>query len=71
MFGDNNVPKSNKPKIVALTGHVEPNFKEKAFKSGMDLIYSKPIRVKEIAQLLWSCKYNIQLPIELEEEWMD
>ena len=47
MLSDIDVPRDQQPRIVAITGHVENEYVEKALKSGMDKIYPKPLPVKE------------------------
>jgi len=32
-----------RPRIVAITGHTEPDYKQKALDYGMEYVYSKPI----------------------------
>ena len=46
-FSDIEIPRDQQPRIVAITGHVENEYVEKALKSGMDKIYPKPLPVKE------------------------
>jgi len=45
MLHEHGIPKEVRPKIIALTGHVEPEFQQKALASGMDSVYNKPIHV--------------------------
>jgi len=47
-----------KPRIVAVTGHVEPSYQEKAIRSGMEQIYSKPIKAETIATILLESGYE-------------
>jgi coenzyme F420-reducing hydrogenase delta subunit len=37
---------------VAVSGHVEKEYIDKALKSGMDMVYTKPIAIKEFGSLL-------------------
>jgi CheY-like chemotaxis protein len=41
------VNKEEQPQILALTGHTEQEYVEKAIKSGMDKVLQKPISVAE------------------------
>jgi CheY-like chemotaxis protein len=41
------ISRGDQPKIVAVTGHVENEYVQKALKSGMDKIYPKPLPIKE------------------------
>ena len=40
------------PKIYAITGHVEAEYVKKAIQSGMDLVFSKPIKADIVGQIL-------------------
>mmetsp|Transcript_12026 Transcript_12026/g.18574 ORF Transcript_12026/g.18574 Transcript_12026/m.18574 type:complete len:89 (-) Transcript_12026:2-268(-) len=40
------------PVIVAITGHVEQEYVDKALKSGMDKVFPKPFPLKDFAHLL-------------------
>lgn len=42
------------PTIVALTGHVEEEFKQKAYESGIEQVFSKPFSKEKLAALLLS-----------------
>ena len=64
----NILDKDERPLIVAVTGHVESEYKRKAILSGMDSIYSKPIKTNAVAMILLESKFNIKLPQSLERE---
>ena len=43
MFNSLGISTKEQPKIVAVTSLVEPEFQERAFKSGVDQVIPKPI----------------------------
>jgi len=43
---------SQAPRIVAITGHFEPDYQLKAICSGMEQIYSKPVELELMSKLL-------------------
>ena len=45
------------PIITAITGHVEDHNVTKGFKSGMNLVASKPIRIDVIRELMVQTHY--------------
>ena len=47
IFLKSEIPKEMQPKIVAITGHVENEYVLKAFKSGMDKVFPKPLPIKD------------------------
>ena len=47
MFSKAKIPADQQPRIVAVTGHVEAEYVNKALKCGMDKVYSKPLSIKE------------------------
>mmetsp|Transcript_13409 Transcript_13409/g.20973 ORF Transcript_13409/g.20973 Transcript_13409/m.20973 type:complete len:93 (-) Transcript_13409:22-300(-) len=53
------------PKIIAITGHVEPEYKFKAFASGMDQIYNKPLSFDTLSYILLENGFNIDI-----SKWM-
>ncbi len=62
------IPKDERPKIVAVTGHVESEYQRKAILSGMQQVYSKPVHVDAIAMILLEYNYNINLPPSVVSE---
>ncbi len=53
------------PKIIAITGHVEQEYVQKAFNSGMDRVYPKPLPIKEFGHLLINMKLIDSVPEHL------
>jgi DNA-binding NarL/FixJ family response regulator len=51
---------------VAVTGHVENEYVERALQCGIDKIYPKPLPVKEFGQLLIAMKFIDKVPLHLE-----
>ena len=47
LFNNEGIEKNNQPKIVAVTGHVENEYVQKANKCGMDRVYPKPLPIKD------------------------
>tara|TARA_B110000285_G_C14787831_1_gene451612 strand:+ start:514 stop:651 length:138 start_codon:yes stop_codon:yes gene_type:complete len=41
------ISKESQPKIVAVTGHIENEYIDRAIKSGMDKVFSKPLHIKD------------------------
>jgi len=58
----------DKPKILAVTGHVESEYQRKALRSGMDSLFSKPIKIDQLAMVLLEQGFYLKLPQELETE---
>ena len=46
------IERAHQPYIVALTGHTEKEYVQKALNSGMDKVYSKPLNCRDFARLL-------------------
>ena len=72
MFMSNEIARNNQPRIVAVTGHVENEYVQKANKSGMDKVYPKPFPIKEFGKLLMDMKFIEGVPehlrVDNEEE---
>ena len=47
LFNKLEIPRSSQPKIVAITGHVEKEYIQKAIYSGMDEVFPKPLPIQE------------------------
>jgi len=62
MLEDNEVSKETYPAIVAVTGHVEDDFLQRAVRSGMHQVFSKPIKSIEVAEILMSHHLKIKIP---------
>ena len=45
------------PIIVAVTGHSEPSYIERALDSGMNAVFSKPVAQNQLKQLLTTLEY--------------
>ena len=45
------------PIIVAVTGHTEPSYVERAVNSGMNAVFGKPVAPKQMKELLHSLEY--------------
>ncbi len=58
----------SKPKIYAVTGHVESEYQRKALLSGMDSLFAKPISINSLALALLEKKFQIELPEKLARE---
>lgn len=54
------IPHDSQPVIVALTGHVELEYKNKALASGIQQVLSKPICKQILGNLLQSLNYQIE-----------
>ena len=44
--------KLDQPTIAAVTGHAEAHYVKRCFDSGMDKVFSKPIEIKNLKELL-------------------
>ena len=65
LYQSNDIAKELQPKIIAITGHVEDEYVQKAYKSGMDFVYPKPLPIQEFGQLLINMKLIQQVPDHL------
>jgi CheY-like chemotaxis protein len=65
IFTNSEIPKEYQPKIIAVTGHVENEYIQKAIQSGMDKVYPKPLPIKEFGQLLLNMKFIDEVPNHL------
>ena len=50
---DLGIRREEQPKIYAVTGHIEQRYIQKAMESGMDQVYSKPLAIKLLGDLLF------------------
>ena len=62
------IPDSERPLILAVTGHVESEYQRKAVLCGMSQVYSKPIRVDCIAMILLENKFKIKIPPSVQRD---
>lgn len=51
------IDRDHQPLIYAVTGHIEECYIQKAMESGMDHVYSKPLEIKLLANLLLKMKF--------------
>ena len=58
--------------IIAVTGHVEKEYITKAEKSGMDIVYPKPLPINELGMKLIDLNFIHKLPSHLtkEDAWL-
>jgi CheY-like chemotaxis protein len=54
--------------IIAVTGHVEKEYITKAEKSGMDIVYPKPLPIIDLGLKLIDLNFITQLPPHLMRE---
>jgi CheY-like chemotaxis protein len=54
--------------IIAVTGHVEKEYITKAEKSGMDIVYPKPLPINELGMKLIDLNFIHKLPSHLTQE---
>lgn len=59
------ISRKNQPTIVAVTGHIEKDFTKKAIQNGFDQVLTKPLRIKELAELLFRMKFIDGIPQNL------
>ena len=59
------IPREHQPIIVAITGHVESEYVQKAIASGIDKVFPKPLPIKEFGQLLLQMNYIESVPEHL------
>ena len=50
--------KIDQPRIVAVTGHTEKSYIKKCYDSGMDDVYSKPLNVLKMKDLLTEFEFE-------------
>ena len=65
IFDDAMVQRDVQPKIIAITGHVENEYIQKAIQSGMDKVYPKPLQIKEFGTLLINLRIIDSVPAHL------
>ena len=52
----------NFPRIIAITGHVEPDYIQKAYDKGMDRVFPKPLPVVELGVELMNLNFISEIP---------
>lgn len=65
------IQREQQPRIVAITGHVENEYVQKAIASGMDKVYPKPLPVQEFGQLLMDMRLIDAVPENLRMDLYD
>ena len=65
LYMNMDVQRELQPKICAVTGHVENEYVQKAYSSGMDKVYSKPFAIKEFGHLLLNMRLIETVPDHL------
>ena len=50
------------PRIIAITGHVEPDYFKKAFDKGIDKVFPKPLPVLELGEELQNLGFISEIP---------
>ena len=65
IFLSMDIPRVHQPRIVAITGHVENEYVQKALSSGMDKVFPKPLPIAEFGQLLIEMKFIASVPEHL------
>lgn len=45
MYNKLEIPRASQPRIIAITGHVENEYIQKAIHSGMDKVFPKPLPI--------------------------
>jgi len=66
LFNQMDISMENQPKIIAITGHVENEYIDKAIESGMNKVLSKPLHIKEFGQLMVDMRYITSIPDHLK-----
>jgi len=64
----NGISRENQPLIIAITGHVEDEYVQKALTSGMDRVFQKPLSVHELAAVLLEKRYIDSVPENLKDD---
>ena len=52
-------------KIIAITGHVEPEYMKKAMKSGIDQVFPKPMPILQLGKILFDYNFIAEIPENL------
>ena len=59
-------------KIVAITGHIEPEYLQKASSHGINQVFPKPMPILELGAILLDLKFIKEIPKALlnkHKEW--
>ena len=65
LYNQRKMATENQPKIIAITGHIENEYVDRALASGMDKILQKPLHIREFGQLLMDMRYITKVPSHL------
>lgn len=57
--------------IIAITGHVEPEYLKKAKECGMNKVYAKPFPVGELAMILKDLNFIQEIPSNIVQQRED
>ena len=57
--------------MIAVTGHVEEEYVQKAMKNGMNKVFPKPFPIKEFGKLLIEHKFLASMPKHLQLDMDD
>ena len=60
------ITRDKQPPILAVTGHVEKEYVERALEAGMDKVYSKPLQMKDFAKELMKKKFIESIPAHID-----
>ena len=60
------IARDQQPPILAVTGHVEKEYVQRAFDAGMDKVYSKPLQMKDFAKELMKKKFITSIPAHID-----
>ena len=71
IYKNHGADKNQQPQILALTGHTEQEYVEKAINSGMNKVLQKPISVIDFGQILIQMKYIKIIPDHLKKDEED
>ena len=57
--------KGKELEIVAITGHVEPDYLKKATENGINQVFPKPMPILELGKILCNLKFIDEIPTNL------
>ena len=66
LYSQMGISSENQPKIIAITGHVENEYLDRAIDSGMNRVFSKPFSIKEFGKLMIELRYIEKIPEHLQ-----
>ena len=65
LWSDAGIARSDQPPILAVTGHVEKEYVQRALDAGMDKVYSKPLQMKDFAKELMTTGFIKSIPAHI------